>query len=420
MGSLIIFRMSTIQAQNYYEKKHSMTYKSLAIPLTAAIIDLCVITMLNYGYKYLAEVLTDLELKRTQTEYDESLSLKNYLFKFVNYYTPVFYVAFLKGKLVGYPAKYNRILGLRQEECNPGGCLMELCIELAVIMIGRQLISLAMQRFVPFAKKTYNRITFKMEDTKKRFIIPKIQTTHSQWEEDYPLLPWESQIIHGEHLDKVIQFGFITLFVVAFPLAPLLALLNNVYEMRSDAKKYLLHYRRPVPKRVKDIGYWTSIMETVCRVSVLTNALIIAFSTNFIPEWVYLIHRRLGYQDSYLTFRHSAFDIRDFAEDTEPLVTEFKNITTCFYEGFRNSPTAPMKYKKSLIYWQVLAARVIFVVLYQNLVAIVHHALEKLIPDVPRKVKDRTRRGENLVNRIIVNQGDRHDSIEMIDLSNNN
>lgn len=26
------------------------------------------------------------------------------------------YIAFLKGKFVGYPAKYNRIFGLRQEE----------------------------------------------------------------------------------------------------------------------------------------------------------------------------------------------------------------------------------------------------------------------------------------------------------------
>lgn len=418
MGSLILFRMATIQAQHFYEKRHSMTYKSLIIPSTAAIIDLCVATMLNYGYKFMAEILTDLELRRTQVEYDESLALKNYLFKFVNYYTPVFYVAFLKGKLVGYPAKYNRILGLRQDECNPGGCLMELCIELAVIMIGRQLISLGMQRFVPFARKTYNRIQFKMQDSKKRFIVPRICVTHSQWEEDYPLLPWDSQIVHSEHLDKVIQFGFITLFVVAFPLAPLLALLNNICEMRSDAKKYLLHYRRPVPKRIRDIGYWTSIMEVVCRLSVLTNALIIAFSTSFIPELVYAIHRRLGTHETYLSFTHSVFDIRDFAEDTEPLETDFKNITTCFYEGFRNPPTALLRYKKTMIYWQVLAARVIFVLIYQNLVAGFHLALERFIPDVPRKVKDRKRRGENLVNRISLNPAERHDSMEMIDIGN--
>lgn len=57
-----------------------------------------------------------MELLRTQTEFDDSLTLKIYLFQFVNYYTSIFYIAFLKGKFVGYPAKYNRVFGWRQEE----------------------------------------------------------------------------------------------------------------------------------------------------------------------------------------------------------------------------------------------------------------------------------------------------------------
>jgi len=57
-----------------------------------------------------------MELLRTQTEFDESLTIKIYLFQFVNYYTSIIYIAFLKGKNVGYPAKYFRIFNLRQEE----------------------------------------------------------------------------------------------------------------------------------------------------------------------------------------------------------------------------------------------------------------------------------------------------------------
>jgi anoctamin-1 len=67
-------------------------------------------------YEWLAEKLTEMELLRTQTEFDDSLTLKIYLFQFVNYYTSIFYIAFLKGKFVGYPAKYNLIFGWRQEE----------------------------------------------------------------------------------------------------------------------------------------------------------------------------------------------------------------------------------------------------------------------------------------------------------------
>lgn len=59
-------------------------------------------------YDRLAVYLTELELLRTQTEFEDSLTLKIYLFQFVNYYTSIFYIAFLKGKFVGYPSKYNR------------------------------------------------------------------------------------------------------------------------------------------------------------------------------------------------------------------------------------------------------------------------------------------------------------------------
>lgn len=67
-------------------------------------------------YTYLAEYLTELELLRTQTEFDDSLTLKIYLLQFVNYYASIFYIAFFKGKFIGHPGKYNRFLDYRQEE----------------------------------------------------------------------------------------------------------------------------------------------------------------------------------------------------------------------------------------------------------------------------------------------------------------
>lgn len=52
----------------------------------------------------------------------------------------------------------------------------------------------------------------------------------------------------------VLQFGFTTIFVAAFPLAPLLALLNNIIEIRLDAYKFVTQWRRPLPARATDIG----------------------------------------------------------------------------------------------------------------------------------------------------------------------
>ncbi len=56
------------------------------------------------------------------------------------------------------------------------------------------------------------------------------------------------------HMHTVVQYGFVTLFVAAFPLAPLFALINNYFEIRIDAHKFVVVLRRPVPERAQDIG----------------------------------------------------------------------------------------------------------------------------------------------------------------------
>lgn len=57
---------------------------------------------------------------------------------------------------------------------------------------------------------------------------------------------------------SVLQFGFTTIFVAAFPLAPLLALINNIIEIRLDAFKFVTQWRRPLPSQAKDIGKQTA------------------------------------------------------------------------------------------------------------------------------------------------------------------
>ena len=52
----------------------------------------------------------------------------------------------------------------------------------------------------------------------------------------------------------MIQYGFVSIFVAAFPLAPLFAVLNNWIEIRLDAYKFVTLFRRPVAERAQDIG----------------------------------------------------------------------------------------------------------------------------------------------------------------------
>ena len=94
------------------------------------------------------------EMHRTQSDFDDNLTFKVFIFQFINFYSSIIYIAFFKGKFVGYPGHYHNIMGsnLRNEDvrktnpeilldlvssqCGNGGCLIELAQQLAVIMIG--------------------------------------------------------------------------------------------------------------------------------------------------------------------------------------------------------------------------------------------------------------------------------------------
>ncbi|XP_052832861.1 anoctamin-7 [Octopus bimaculoides] len=83
---------------------------------SAAIVNLIFIMLLGKVYERLAFSLTQWEMHRTQTDFEDQLIFKVFLFQFVNFYSSIFYIAFFKGRFVGYPGHYKRFFGLRQEE----------------------------------------------------------------------------------------------------------------------------------------------------------------------------------------------------------------------------------------------------------------------------------------------------------------
>ncbi len=87
----------------------------------------------------------------------------------------------------------------------------------------------------------------------------------------------------------VIQFGFITLFVASFPLAPLLALINNIIEVRVDSWKLTTQFRRPVAAKAHSIGAWQEILNGMAVLSVVTNvsASVCFLSAHSVPSFVF-------------------------------------------------------------------------------------------------------------------------------------
>ncbi|KAF9319554.1 hypothetical protein BG003_008807 [Podila horticola] len=81
--------------------------------------------------------------------------------------------------------------------------------------------------------------------------------------------------VNEDYAEMVLQFGYVSLFSVIWPLTGLCAFLNNWVELRSDAAKISYNARRPIPSRTDTIGPWIDNLHTISWFSSLTNASIL-------------------------------------------------------------------------------------------------------------------------------------------------
>jgi len=85
--------------------------------------------------------------------------------------------------------------------------------------------------------------------------------------------------IFEDYSEMVTQFGYVAIWSGIWTLAPVMALINNWMEMRSDALKITVHLRRPIPVRTDSIGPWLECMTNLIWVSaVINSALVYLFS----------------------------------------------------------------------------------------------------------------------------------------------
>lgn len=176
--------------------------------------------------------------------------------------------------------------------------------------------------------------------------------------------------------------------------------------MRLDAKKLLTYHRRPVSQRVRDIGIWYRILDSIGKLSVITNGFIIAFTSDFIPRLIYQTTVSPdGTLNGYLNFSLSYFDSKDLQGRSDvSSLNNTHNSTICRYPDYREPPWSANAYERSTMYWLILAAKLGFVVVFENLVAVVMILVRWCIPDMAHELRDQIRREAYITNEIIIKQ----------------
>ncbi|XP_069821866.1 anoctamin-3 isoform X4 [Dendropsophus ebraccatus] len=395
--AVVVYRLVAMEQFASLNWHFIKKYWQFATSGTGVCINFMIIMSLNVVYEKVAYLLTNLEHPRTESEWENSFALKMFLFQFVNLNSSIFYIAFFLGRFAGRPGKYNRLFERwRLEECHPSGCLIDLCLQMGVIMVLKQMWNNFMELGYPLLQNWWSR-----RKIKKGGQAVESKITLPQWEKDWNLQPMNAHGLMEEYLEMVIQFGFTTIFVAAFPLAPLLALLNNIIEIRLDAYKFVTQWRRPMPARATDIGIWYGILEGIGVLAVITNAFVIAITSDYIPRFVYAFkygpcldqgyrHEKclLGYVNSSL----SVFDLSELGEG----YTGY-----CRYRDYRAPPWSSNPYEFTLQFWHVLAARLAFIIVFEHLVFGIKSFIAYLIPDMPKDLCDRMRREKYLVQEMM-------------------
>ncbi|RLV97269.1 hypothetical protein DV515_00012006 [Chloebia gouldiae] len=360
---------------------------------------------------HVALFLCDLEKPRTFSQRENNFTVKIFLFQFFTNFSSLIYIAFFLGRINGHPGHYVRIAGhWRLEECHPSGCITDLFIQMAVIMVLKQTISNIMEYLIPLIS---HQLRKKKKRPKKRSMMlgeeeEAEDPCKRQWLNNYELNEVNVFSLFNEYLEIVIQYSFTTIFVAAFPLAPLLALINNVIEIHMDAIKMMRLRRRMVPRKAKDIGIWLQVLEAIGILAVIGNGLVIAITSDFIPVQVYKYmyspcmrenHTSMDCSTGYINNSLSVFHIQDFEPHTKVL-PEFKGeqIKECRYRDYRNADD----YTYTVQFWHIFAARLTFLILFEHVALCVKLIAAWYIPDVPQKVKNKilTEKHSNLRNEL--------------------
>ena len=216
------------------------------------------IKIFNFIYGYVAVALNNWENYELPSQYSDNLTVKLFLFQFVNSYTSLFYIAFFKGD---------------HEGCSDDNCIDELSLQLETIFITNFLLNLV-EIFTPMLLTKYKTWS------EKRAIEKKYHEERVVSEEE-----WESKLSKydtplSDYMEVVILYGYVILFGSSFAFTPFLFLVLVAVEIRVDAWKLCNLTQRPYPEATNSIGAWLSIIQIMSIVGAITNVGIIVFTTN--------------------------------------------------------------------------------------------------------------------------------------------
>lgn len=298
------------------------------------------IPALDVGFTALARRLNDWENHETETQHQSHLILKVFSFRFVHVFASLYYYAFASAASASSSSSDASGSGVASgdgsgdEATERADSLLRVAIQLASFMVTGQVWKHVSETLLPFiqrkmraqrrrraANAQFSRsAVFNSPSSVPAFLSPNAGLAADRdavdasgmnmaaWRE-LPVPQQSNALVHEQcvrleqasdraweeaalptydtfqdYAELLLQFGYVSFFSLAFPLAPLLALANNVFELRANAFKLCHAKQRPIARKASGIGIWFPVLQLMSVLAMLTNCLNIALATTLVER----------------------------------------------------------------------------------------------------------------------------------------
>jgi hypothetical protein len=226
------------------------------IPMMIGILTGIQIKVSSFIYSKIATWLTKWENHNKASKYDYNLSLKIVIFEFINNYSSLYYIAFLKES---------------NEGCKNNDCLSELNLQIYIILITNLFFNL-IEIGMPFMMDVFAKREYKKqypEGTEIDFTPHGIH--HQKTSEEFSTL-------REDYNEMVIQFGYLTFFSVAAPITPFICFILTYIEKFVDSYKLFYLHRVTIIDQSNGIGLYNQLFKIWCFIGITTNIGLVLFT----------------------------------------------------------------------------------------------------------------------------------------------
>ena len=251
----------------------------------------------------LATKLTDYENYETESQHERALTSKMFILNFLTSYLSICLTAFVYVPFGSVVAPYLNVFSIivrpftsSEKQLHTSSKPTKFNInperlrkQFVYFTVTGQIVNFAMEVVVPYLKRQGFIKLKEMRSSRQKSaggVGPTVDSEDTAEEKEFLArvrneADLEIYDVYDDLREMVLQFGYLTMFSVIWPLAPVSFLINNWIELRADAVKICVEMQRPTPMRADSIGPWLDALSFLTWFGSITmSALVYMFSNN--------------------------------------------------------------------------------------------------------------------------------------------